>query len=370
MKPNSSVTVNVTNRTIVRTILWIVATILTYHFIGRTAHILTLIFISFFLALALNPAVGWMARKLRLRSRVRAAAIAYLTVIAILSIMLALIIPPLIRQTRTFINDVPNTVTNFQKQDTSLARTAKKYHLDDKLAKAANDFTSNYSSFGSTVLDTGKRIIGAVVSLVAVLVMTFMMLVEGPKWLELLWGLMPDRRRNRNKKMAHKMYKAVTSFVNGQVILAAIAGVSAFIALEIASNWLNVSVSPLALAGIVGVIGVIPMFGNPTAAVIVCLVCLLSSWKLAAIMLIFFVIYFFVENHTFQPYLQSKLNELTPLTVFVAALLGIGFDGFLGAIIAIPVASAVKIILEDYFERQSGKSTAPTENLNISGAPS
>jgi len=192
------------------------------------------------------------------------------------------------------------------------------------------------------------------------------MLVEGPKWLELLWGLMPERRRSNNKKLAHRMYKAVTSFVNGQVILAIVAGTCAFIALEIASNWLSVSINPLALAGIVAVIGVIPMFGNPTAAVIVTLVCLLSSWKLALIMLAFFVVYFFVENHTFQPYLQSRLTELTPLTVFVAALLGIGFDGFLGAIIAIPAASAVKILLEDYFEHQSGKATAPTQDLNIS----
>ena len=85
-------------------------------------------------------------------------------------------------------------------------------------------------------------------------------------------------------------------------------------------------------------------------------------------MLAYFVVYFFVENHTFQPYLQSRLNELTPLTVFVAALLGIGFGGFLGAIVAIPLASAVKILLEDYFERRSGKKTAPTEDLSITTA--
>jgi len=365
---NGRVVVTVTNRTIVRTILWIVATILTYRFIGRTVHVLTLIFVSFFLALALNPTVGWMSRRLKLHSRARAVAIAYLTVIAVLAIFVALIVPPLINQTRNFINDVPNTVSNFQKQDTSLARYARKYHLDDKLAKTANDFTSNYSSFGSTILDTGKRIIGAVVSVVAVLVMTFMMLVEGPKWLELLWGLMPEHRRGNNKKLAQRMYKAVSRFVNGQVILAIVAGTFAFIALEIVSHWLSVSVSPLALAGIVAVIGIIPLFGNPTAAAVVTMVCLLSSWKMALVMLIYFVIYFFVENHTFQPYLQSRLNELTPLTVFVAALLGIGFDGFLGAIIAIPAASAVKIVLEDYFERSSGKSNAPTENLNITTA--
>jgi predicted PurR-regulated permease PerM len=77
-------------------------------------------------------------------------------------------------------------------------------------------------------------------------------------------------------------------------------------------------------------------------------------------MAIYFVVYFFVENHTFQPYIQSKLNDLTPLTVFVAAILGVGFGGFLGAIIAVPAATAVKILVEDYFERRQS-ARAPTE---------
>src|SRR5436305_1838967 len=111
------VTVTVTNRTIVRTILWIVATILLYHFIGRISHPLTLIFASFFLALALNPVVSWMSRKLRLKSRVRATAAAYLMVIAILAMFFVLVVPPLVRQTRTFIVSVPDTIQNFQSQD-------------------------------------------------------------------------------------------------------------------------------------------------------------------------------------------------------------------------------------------------------------
>jgi predicted PurR-regulated permease PerM len=79
-------------------------------------------------------------------------------------------------------------------------------------------------------------------------------------------------------------------------------------------------------------------------------------------MLVYFILYFFIENHTFQPYIQSKLNELTPLTVFVAAVLGVGFGGLLGAIIAIPAASAIKILVEDYFERRRDQ-TAPTKDL-------
>jgi predicted PurR-regulated permease PerM len=127
------VTVTVTNRTIVRTILWIVASILLYHFIGRVTHILILIFAAFFLALALNPVVRWMTRRLHIENRVRATAAAYLTVVLILGVFFTLVTPPLVRQTRTFISSVPDTVQNFQNQDSKLARAARRYKVDQKI---------------------------------------------------------------------------------------------------------------------------------------------------------------------------------------------------------------------------------------------
>lgn len=354
------VTVTVTNRTIVRTILWIVASILMYHFIGRVTHVLILIFASFFLALALNPIVKWMTYKLHLKSRVRATALAYITVVFILVVFFALVTPPLVRQTRTFISNVPETIQNFQNQDSRLARAARRYKIDQKITEGANNFASHYSNYGSALVDTGKRLAEALASILAVLVMTFMMLVEGPRWLELFWGITPPKNRDRHKRIAKKMYRGVTGFVNGQVILALIAGFCAFIALEIAGHITHAQINALALAGIVSVFGLIPLFGNPLAATLVVLFSLINSVSLGIIMLIYFIVYFFIENHTFQPYIQGKLNELTALTVFIAALLGVGFGGLLGAIIAIPAASAIKVLVEDYFERHNHMG-APTK---------
>jgi predicted PurR-regulated permease PerM len=357
------VTVTVTNRTIVRAILWIVATILLYHFLGRISHGLILIFASFFLTLALNPVVSWMSRRLKIKSRLRATAAAYTALISVLAVFLALVIPPLVHQTRTFVSTVPDTVQSFQSQDSKLARAAKRYDLDQKISQGAKDFASHYSNFGSTLLNTGKRVAEALASVLAVLVMTFMMLVEGPTWLELFWGVMPPKNRDHHKKIANKMYKGVTGFVNGQVILALIAGFFAFLALEVASHIVHADVNPLALAGIVSVFGLIPLFGNPLAATIVVLACLINTVSLGLIMLIYFVVYFFIENHTFQPYIQGKLNELTALTVFIAAILGVGFGGLLGAIIAIPTASAIKVLVEDYFRRHNHMGAPPTDKL-------
>lgn len=351
MNNDRNITVNITNRTIARTIALIVITILLYKFFGRISHGLTLVFTSMFLALALNPIVVWMGRRLKIKGRVRATAAAYFSVLAIIIIFFSFVIPPLVRQTRTFISDVPQIVDNYQKKDSTLSRMVKQYKLDEKITEGAKDFASQYSNFGSTVFDTGKRIAQAIASVLVVIIMTFMMLVEGPRWLELIFKSMPQKKRAHNKAIAQRMYKGVTGFVNGQVIMAVIAGIFAFISLEIASRIIGAEVNALALAGIVSVFALIPLFGSPLSSIVVILVSLSSSFTLGLVMAIYFIIYYFIENHTLQPYIQSRLNDLTPLTVFVAAILGIGFGGLLGAIIAIPAATTIKILVEEYFAR-------------------
>jgi predicted PurR-regulated permease PerM len=141
----------------------------------------------------------------------------------------------------------------------------------------------------------------------------------------------------------------VTGYVNGQLFIATVAALFAMVALLISSTILGVSINAVALASIVGLIGLIPMIGNTIAAIIVIIFCLFVSLPLAIIMAVFFLVYQQVENATLQPYIQSKYNELTPLTVFVAALLGVSIAGFLGALVAIPVAGCLRIILVEYY---------------------
>jgi predicted PurR-regulated permease PerM len=294
MQPARKVTVNVTNKTIVRSILWIVATILVFHFVGRISYALTLVFVSLFLALVINPTVAWISQKFKIKRRSSSVLLAYLFLMAIIVGFFTLVSPPLYKQTRQFIQDVPDTISNFQSQNSSIARNLKKYNLDDKISQAAKDFSSNYGNYGDTILNTGKRIASAVVSAIVVIVMTFMMLVEGPTWLNRFWKLVPPARRKHDKDIAERMYHAVTGFAYGQVILAVLAGTFAFIALEIISRLINVSINAPALAGIVVMFGLIPMIGNTISSTIVTLVCLLTSAKLAILMLI-------LSSHTYSP---------------------------------------------------------------------
>ncbi len=202
------------------------------------------------------------------------------------------------------------------------------------------------------MFDTATRIGSTIISIITVLVLTFMMLIEGPVWLKKFWAAQPAAKRERGKRLAYRMYRVVTGYVNGQFLVAIIAGGFALVALLIASTLYDVSINAIALAGIIALTGLIPMIGATIGAAVVVVVCLFTSVPLALTMAVFFLIYQQVENITIQPYIQSRQNELTPLLVFVAALVGVGFGGLLGGFVAIPAASCLKILIEDYFARK------------------
>ena len=352
MSKDRNITVNITDKTVVRAIAWIAVGVLAYKFIGYLSGVLTLIFISFFLALALNPVVRWLKTNLRIDNRVGATALAYLILVAILTGFLLLTVPPIVDQTRHFIKDVPQTVADFQSQDTSLARAADRFNIDQRLTEAAKSVSDNYADFGSSILDTTKRVVSGLLSVIIVLVMTFMMLVEGPRWFKLFIGNVPKDSQAHTEKLAIKMSKTVSAFVLGQLILSIAAGFFSLIALLVGSSIFNVDINAIALAAIVTIFALIPMIGNPISATLVTLICLLSSWQLAVFYLVFYIIYQQIENATLQPYVQARKSALTPLLVFVAALIGISLAGFVGAFAAIPVAACIKILLEDRFGQQ------------------
>ncbi len=345
----------VSNETILRIIGLSIATLLAVRFLENIIHPLTLIFVSLFLAMALNPAVIWVSARLKSRSRVRATSAAYVAVMSVLILFLSLIVPPLVRQTTTFVQDIPSTISNLKRNKGATGDFIRKYKLEDQVNELASSWSNSIGSGSvqSKVVSTANRVIANLVSIITVLILTFMMLVEGPRWLGLFWSQYPEKRRKHFKKIVTKMYGVVTSYVNGQVLIAAIAASFSIVALFIATNIFNApSVNPIALGGIVFLFGLIPTIGAILSSVVVVLFSLFTSAPLAITMFIYFIVYQQIENATIQPYIQSRANELTPLLVFIAAILGIGFGGFLGAFIAIPVAGSIKVLIDDYTERK------------------
>ncbi len=357
-RKSSEVHISISNRTIVRIIGFGVATYAGFRFFDNIQHSLTLIFISFFLAMALNPVVGFITRKLKSKSRIRGTAVAYIAVITILFTFFSMVLPPLVTQSTQFIEDVPSKIQSLEGQDSSVGRFVRKYELSKQLDNFANDWTNNLGDASKPVLNTATRIMTAVVSFITVLVLTFMMLVEGPYWIGKIIETLPEGRQERSRHLLHRMYNLVTSFVNAQLLIALIAATFAAIALTIISSIMDVNINVVALSGMVALFGIIPTIGNIIAAAVVAIACLFTSAPLAIAILIYFVVYQQIENVTIQPYIQSRNNDLSPLLVFVAALLGIGFGGLLGGFVAIPAAGCLKILLEDYLDSKNLKNNS------------
>lgn len=345
----SDKTISINTSTIIKLIVLAAIAFILWQLIGSITHQLKLIFISFLLAIGLNPAVSWITSKIKSKSRLRATGFAYIIVVSFLVALMAIIIPPLVKQTSQFISEVPSTLDSLRNDDNTLGRTIRKYNIDDGVRNSIDNYKERFGeNITDPVLNTAGRIGGTLVSIITVLILTFMMLVEGPMWFKKYLSIQPENMRKKRKETALKMYGVVTGFFYGQVLIAFIAATFAAVMLVILNSIFNTSVNPIAMSGIVFLFGLIPLVGNIIASVVVVLICIISSLPMALIMLGFFVIYQQIENATLQPYIQSKKNQLTPLTVFVAALIGAGLAGILGALAAIPIAGCAKILFEDY----------------------
>lgn len=343
------VTINLSTEGIIRVILLTLLAVFAINFIGNVSQQLTLIAIAAFLALALNPAVSWISRQLHIKSRIWATGLAYIIVLIILTTFAIVVVPPFVKQTRTFVQNIPNTLNQLSDESTAPGRIVQRYNLQDDIDRAIIEVKNRASDAPSYVLSTATRVGGVFASVITIVVLTFMMLVEGPLWMKRFAALMPNDKRKTYKDLGSQMYGVITGYVNGQVLIAAIAAAFAMIALLIAGRVTGTAPNILAMGGIVFICGLIPLIGNIIAAVIVVILSLFLSTPLAIIMLIYFPVYQQIENATLQPHIQAKNNQLTPLLVFVAALLGAGFGGLLGALVAIPIAGCLRILLEHHF---------------------
>ncbi len=354
------ITVNITTEAIIRAIALVFAAVIVMKFIGNISYQLQLIGISFFLALALNPAVSQLSKQFRLKNRILATGLAYLIVIIALGLFMYIVVPPLVNQSVKFVKSLPTTVNDLQNETSPVGRIVQRYNLQDQVKEIGHSLSARVSDIPSTVFDIAGRVGGVVISVLTILVLTFMMLVEGPRWMELFWSFTPEAKRKDYKALVHKMYRVVTGYINGQVFIAFVAATFAMIALIIATHILHVSINAVAMAGIVFLFGLIPLIGNTLAAIVVVIACLFVSLPLAIIMAVYFPVYQQIENATLTPHIQSKGTQLTPLLVFIAALIGAGFGGLLGAFIAIPVAGCIRVLLE----YKIGEEVAPSTKSN------
>lgn len=350
------VTIDVATQTFIRLGFVVLSFVVAIYLAMKVQQPLTIIAVALFLALALNPPVSHIARRLPGRSRVGATALAYLLVISLLGAMLFFVVPPVIEQSSKFADTVPQLIDNISGQrhviDDFVQRYGMEQQLNDSIDNAKQQAAAVASDLGKLLVDGATALLNGALTLVIVLVLTFLMLIEGPEWLRRIWGLYRDPvLLERHRNVVQKMYRVVVGYVNGQLSVATIAAASTLVVILSLSLVTPLPANlALPLAAIIFVMDLIPMVGATIGAVVVTAVLLLNSAPAAVAFAIYFFIYQQLENNYISPTIQSKKVELSALSVLAAILIGVAMFGFLGALISIPIAGCIRVLLVDYLE--------------------
>jgi predicted PurR-regulated permease PerM len=340
------VAVTISTETFIRLALLTVVTIVLLLAAKKASHALLLIFIAFFLALALNAPVHWLSERLpgkRRGSRALATSLSFLIVVLFLGGFIASITPPLVKQTTSFVQAAPQLIQDFRSQDSATGRFIRKHHLENDVDKLSHQLSARLKNAGGAAFTTVQRVGTSIFSLLTIFVLTFMMLVEGPRWLAFFRELVPARRRSKTDALLNDMYRVIKGYVNGQVLLAALASLLIMPAVLL----LHLSY-PIALMVIIFICGLIPMVGHTLGAIIVTIVALFESTSAAIIILAYYILYQQIENIFIQPRIQANSTNMSPLLVFSSVIIGVSFSGLIGGLVAIPVAGCLRIALLDY----------------------
>lgn len=325
---------------------------------------LMIILVSLFLAMALNPPVATLAGKLPGHSRILATAVSYVVVLTIIGFFVYVAIPPMVNQTSSFINSLPAYIEQVSSQQGVVSDFINRYNLQDDVSNFVEGARSQAGNIvqgvGGSVVTGVTTFLSGFITLITVLVLTFLALIEGPRWLERLWSVYTDERKlQHHKYLISRMYTVVTRYVTGQVFVATLAGASGLLVLFALTSFFNVPLAAvLPLAFLIFLTDLVPMIGAIIGATIVIFVLVFNDLGAAIAFAIYFLIYQQVENNLIQPTVQARTIELSALTILIAALIGINLLGPVGGFLAIPAAGCARVLVLDYLERRKvGKPT-------------
>ena len=341
-------------RTVLSLLVIIISVAVVLEVIWIARHVLTWIAISLFLALALNPAVEWLQRRGLKRRGAPAAGAEQLARGVVVAIGFTFV-PTLVHQVNDFVNKLPDYAHDVTHGRGRLGFLETKYHIQERIRKAVSDGgATKVLGLSGVALSVAKSVISIVVATVTILFMTYFMLLEGPKWVERGFGLLPEPSRPRWRNVGHQIYRTVGGYVTGNLLISLIAGSLTTIVLLI----LGVPYA-VALGLIVAILDLIPLAGATIAAILIGTVAFIHSIPAGIIVIVFFILYQQVENHLLQPLVYGRTVQLSPLVVLISILIGAELAGILGALGAIPVAGSIQVVINDWLaHRHEHPSTA------------
>nr|WP_067822471.1 AI-2E family transporter [Nocardia inohanensis] len=300
-------------------------------------QVLTLIGIAMFLAIGLEPAVSWLVRPWF--PRWAAVTTVFLTAVGLFAGFLAAAITPLVTQGEGLIHHAPDTVAHLGERYPLVAELNTRFELQERVQRS---LTQNSGDVAGGVLNAGRTVFSLLTSTVIVLVLTVYFMANFPRIRASVYRLFPRERRPRAILLGDAIFAKVGGYILGNVVISLITAAATFC-------WLySFHVPyPLILAVLVAVLDLIPVVGSTLAGVIVALVALTVSLPVAIATVIFFIVMRLVEDYLLVPRIIGRTVEVPGVVTVVAVLIGGALLGITGALLAIPVAAAVLLLLRE-----------------------
>jgi predicted PurR-regulated permease PerM len=300
-------------------------------------QVLVLFLVAAFIAVGLDPAVRWLVRH-GIRRSVSVAVIA-MAALGFFGGFVAAVIPPIAQQSTSLVKHAPDYVHRLDGNKT-FRELDKRYHITQNVEKRAHDGLSANSLGG--FVGVGKAILGIFASTLTIIILTLYFLANMPAMKAVLYRAVPRTRRARVGLLGDEILDRVGGYVLGNLATSVVAGVASFI-------WLIAwgIPYPVALALFIAITDLIPLIGATIGAIGITAVALFHGVVPGVATGIYYLAYQQFENYVLQPRIMKRTVDVAPVVTIVAALLGAALMGILGALIAVPLAAAVQLILTE-----------------------
>ncbi len=348
-------------RGVMRLILLAIACAIALYLAWRVREIILLVAISVFLAVTLLPAVDGIDRKTRV-PRAVVILVVYVLLMAAVVVIGLVVVPSIAKELQELSRNAPRYARDLRANST-FRHYDTRYHISSKLVQDARHLPEKLGHLAGSLKDVTVGAFSFVGQLVTVLALAFLLVLHGREYVDMALSLTGERQEHY-RNLVVEVTKAVAHYMLGNVAISVLATLATWIVLTI----LGVPYA-LSLGLVVGFFDLIPLVGATLGAFVVALATLEVHFPLATIIWIgFIIVYQRVEDYVVQPLVYRRAVSVNPIVTIIAVLVGASLLGILGAILAIPTAAAIQIVLHDWWSSRPDRRPAPAGNAGNSRA--
>jgi predicted PurR-regulated permease PerM len=328
-------------RTIVAWVGAVLATLGGIWLVIRLQHVLIWVAIAMFFAVVLHPAVSALVRVAHLR-RTLAALVVFVLFAAAVAGLGYLFVRPIADQVNIFVNDFPHYVADAKAGRGTIGHLVKDYDIDGYVERNQSKLKSALKAAEKPAVHVARNVVNTLAAMATIVVVTFLMLIEGPRMMAGGLAMLSPPVRKRVQTVIHEISRAVSGYVGGVAATSALAGGITYLLL-----WpLGVPFRGV-LALWVGFTALVPIVGVVFGLIPAVIVATIHSTPAGITVFVVLVAYHIVENRTLGKWINRHTIALSPLGVVVSILAGLSLLGFLGALLALPAAGVIHVVIRD-----------------------